>query len=185
MNTTRWTSRGSAAAVAGIAAVASYSHMRALALDHGQDRLLASLLPISVDGLVVVATMALLDGRRRWVAGTALAVGVVASVVANVLAAEPTLIGRCISAWPAVALFGVVEILARPGKSERPVRTSDAAEDPKLGSNAAEVRKALAEPHPVAAVHALTTVAPVSPAPAGARHVGRKVRTSPLTGKPF
>jgi hypothetical protein len=105
---------GSALIVAAIAAYASYSHMRHLALAYGQDRAVATMLPISVDGMMVVATVALGDGRRqRWSAWLAFWTGVAASVVANVLAAEPSAIARCISAWPAVAFLLVVEVITR------------------------------------------------------------------------
>jgi len=44
-------------------------------------QLIAALLPISVDGMMVVATVALGDGRRhRWSAWLAFWTGVVASV---------------------------------------------------------------------------------------------------------
>ncbi|MEH1014586.1 DUF2637 domain-containing protein [Micromonospora sp. CPCC 206060] len=45
--------------VAGVAALASYRHMRGLALQYGEDNLTASTLPLSVDGLVVVASIGL------------------------------------------------------------------------------------------------------------------------------
>jgi len=107
-------SRASAATVAGIAAIASYTHMRHLALAHGQDRLIATLLPLSVDGLVIVAAVAIGDGRaNRWSAWLAFWVGISASVMANVLAAPPEVLARCISAWPAVALLLVVEVISR------------------------------------------------------------------------
>lgn len=103
--------------VAAIAALASYSHMRGLALRCGQPELIADLLPVSVDGMMVVATVALGDGRRnRWSAWVAFWTGVAASVTANVLAAEPSGIARCISAWPAVAFLLVVEVITRGGQ---------------------------------------------------------------------
>lgn len=117
INGRRLASIASALAVAGIAAVASYSHMRHLALQYGQDQLIATLLPVSVDGMLVVATVALGDGRQyRWSAWLAFWVGVVASVIANVLAAEPSAIARCISAWPAIAFLLVVEVITRGGR---------------------------------------------------------------------
>ncbi|MFU8873261.1 DUF2637 domain-containing protein [Micromonospora sp. SL4-19] len=45
--------------VAGVAALASYRHMRGLALEYGEDDLTANTLPLSVDGLVVVASIGL------------------------------------------------------------------------------------------------------------------------------
>jgi hypothetical protein len=77
--------------------------------------------PVSVDGMMVVATIALGDGRHnRWSAWLAFWSGVAASVVANVLAAEPSMVARTISAWPAVAFLLVVEVITR-GARIRPV----------------------------------------------------------------
>jgi hypothetical protein len=120
-------SRTSATVVAGIAAVASYTHMRHLALQYGQEPLIATLLPLSVDGLVVVAAVAIGDGRKyTWSAWLSFWVGISASVVANVLAARPDPIARAISAWPAIALLLVVEVLSRSGKpSPAPVPVDD------------------------------------------------------------
>lgn len=46
---------------------------------------------------------------KRWAGGTFL-LGAAASVAANVLVAEPTAIGRAVSAWPAVALLLTVHL---------------------------------------------------------------------------
>ena len=87
-----------------------------MALRYGQPELIADLLPLSVDGMMAVATIALGDGRRnRWSAWLAFWTGVAASVLANVLAAEPSVVARCISAWPAIAFVLVVEVITRGG----------------------------------------------------------------------
>jgi hypothetical protein len=121
MNARRFASLAGALVVATIAALASYSHMRSLALQYGQSELIADLLPISVDGMMAVATVALSDGRRnRATAWLAFWTGVGASVAANVLAAEPSTVARCISAWPAVAFVLVVEVITRGGRIAPP-----------------------------------------------------------------
>ncbi len=102
--------------VTGVAAIGSYSHMRALALEHGQGEFLASILPLSVDGLLAVASIVLSEDREanRPASGWARAsfvLGVAASIAANVEAAQEDPISRLISAWPAVALLFVVEML--------------------------------------------------------------------------
>ena len=51
--------------------------------------------------------------RIRWAVRGALALGVAASVVANVLHAEPTLVGRAIAAWPPLALLLTIELISR------------------------------------------------------------------------
>ncbi|WP_052710815.1 DUF2637 domain-containing protein [Pseudofrankia sp. DC12] len=102
--------------VAAIAAAVSYRHMRGVALDHGEDHTAAAIIPISVDGLIVAASMTLLAdsraGRRRTLLPYALlALSSAASVAANVMHAEPTLAARVIAAWPSAALIGAYELL--------------------------------------------------------------------------
>ncbi|MGH9289527.1 MAG: DUF2637 domain-containing protein [Acidimicrobiales bacterium] len=102
-------------AVALVAAVASYDHQRSLAEMAGENWR-AWLLPISVDGLVLVASRTMLVHRRighpgGLLAWVALLLGLTASLAANVAAAEPTLIGRLVAAWPPVALLFSYELL--------------------------------------------------------------------------
>lgn len=83
--------------VSAVAAVVSYAHMRAVALAAGEGWR-AEVLPLSVDGLLVAASLVLLLRRR---AGRSAGVlvwlsmlrGVGASLAANVAAAEPTVLG--------------------------------------------------------------------------------------------
>jgi hypothetical protein len=137
VNARRFASLAGTTAVTTIAAVASYAHMRDLALTAGQSPLLAALLPISVDGMMLVATVALGDGRRsKWSAWAAFLVGVAASLAANVMAAGPDMTARVVSAWPAVALLLTVEVLARSGRAPEvdpvaaPVPAADVASVP-------------------------------------------------------
>ncbi|MFJ5542428.1 DUF2637 domain-containing protein [Micromonospora chalcea] len=125
MNARRVASIAGTVAVTVVAAVGSYDHMRTLALEAGQSPLLATILPLSVDGLILVGTLALGDGRRaRWSAWLAFLVGVAASLAANVIVADPDPVSRVVSAWPAVALLLTVEVLARSGKrTEVPAET--------------------------------------------------------------
>jgi hypothetical protein len=122
MNGTRLARNLSAGAVAGIAAIASYEHMRTLAGSYGQATLIANLMPLSVDGLIIVSAIAMADDKRsqhnvRWSARVAFVTGVCASIAANVLATPGGLVARLISAWPAVSLLMVVEVLSRRGKA--------------------------------------------------------------------
>ncbi len=120
MNVRRFASLAGTVAVTVIAAAASYDHTRKLAEMAGQPPILAALLPLSVDGLVLVGTAAIGDGRRRTgSAWAAFMTGVAASLAANVMAAEPNTLSRLVSAWPAVALLLTVEILARSGQDGR------------------------------------------------------------------
>jgi hypothetical protein len=113
-----WVGRVTTAAVlsvALVAAVASYEHMRALAETAGEGWR-AWLLPISVDGLAVAASMTMLVRRRAGLPAGALAwvallLGLGASLAANVAAAEPTVQGRLVAAWPPVGLLLAYELL--------------------------------------------------------------------------
>lgn len=102
--------------LAGIAAIVSFRHMHELCLRHGEDQLAAVLIPLAVDGAIVVASMSILLANRYGSRGGVLAwvmllVGSFASLGANIAVAEPSLIGRIIAAWPSVALIGSYELL--------------------------------------------------------------------------
>jgi hypothetical protein len=120
----RWVQRVTTAAVlsvALVAAVASYEHMRALAEVAGEGWR-SWLLPISVDGLAVAASMTMLVRRRVGersgaLAWAALLVGLGASLAANVAAAEPTVVGRLVAAWPPVGLLLSYELLLQQIKA--------------------------------------------------------------------
>jgi Protein of unknown function (DUF2637) len=63
------------AAVAAVAAVISYQHAYELVTTHGETGLTARLLPFTVDGLILAASVLILDASRRhslyhpWPAG--------------------------------------------------------------------------------------------------------------------
>jgi len=101
--------------VAAVAAVVSYAHMQEVAERAGEGWR-SWLLPLSVDGLVVAASMVLLTRRRAGLPGgrlawCALLGGVGASLAANVAAAEPTATARVVAAWPALAFAVAFELL--------------------------------------------------------------------------
>jgi hypothetical protein len=108
--------------VAAVAATASYDHQRRLAELAGEGWQ-SWLLPLSVDGLLTAATMLMLTRRRAGqpagtLTWTTLALGIVTSVAANVVGADPTLadpelVGRLVAAWPPLALFLSLELLMR------------------------------------------------------------------------
>lgn len=132
MNPTTFTSRAAAGLVAGIAGFASYNHIVSVARDAGEHGAVAAVLPLSIDGLIVVGTMAMIDdkkhGRRpRWSARVALGFGVVATLAANIASAEPGLKAALVAAAPALAFLIAVEVLARTG---RPITQPDVTEPP-------------------------------------------------------
>lgn len=175
-------------AVAGIAAYASYSHMRELALDHGQTQTVAALLPVSVDGMLIVATIVMREDRqaglrvRLW-AWIAFVLGVGASVIANVLAAADDITSRVISAWPAVALLLVIEVLATGKKAS--VLQTDVPEPAEF--SAEPVKTDVMTPAPVVRPAKKATAAvkvakiraqhPAMPQEEVAKRVGVSVRT--------
>jgi len=106
---------GAVLMVAAVAAIVSFAHMREVAARAGE-QWRAWLLPLSVDGLVVAASMVLLTRRRAGLPGgrlawCALLGGVGASLAANVAAAEPTATARVVAAWPALAFAVAFELL--------------------------------------------------------------------------
>jgi hypothetical protein len=123
--------------LAGIAAVVSFRHMHELCLRHGEDHLAAVLIPLAVDGAIVVASMSILLANRYGSRGgvlawTMLMVASLASLGANIAVAEPSLIGRMIAAWPSVALIGSYELLMsqirRTSADEPAVERADTTE---------------------------------------------------------
>lgn len=108
-------------AVSGIAGYASYWHQVAVALMAGERREIAHVIPLSVDGMLIVAATFMAEDRaegrkpRLW-AVLGFWTGTLASVSANVAGAQPSAIGYVVAAWPAVALLLVVEMWSRKGK---------------------------------------------------------------------
>jgi Protein of unknown function (DUF2637) len=123
------------AAVAAVAAVISYRHAYELVSTHGETGVTARLVPFTVDGLILAASMLMLDASRRNhpapppLARWCLGAGIVATIGANLahgLGHGP--IGALVSAWPALALAGSFELfmtLIRTGHraSEAPSRS--------------------------------------------------------------
>lgn len=109
----------SVSVVAVVAAVVSYVHMHELA-EHAGEEWRSLLVPLSVDGLLVAASMVMLVRRQQgekvgilpWLG---VALGLVASLGANVLSVGElswaNLVPIIVSAWPPVALALSVEFL--------------------------------------------------------------------------
>jgi hypothetical protein len=112
-------------AVAAFAAVVSYSHIYVLGRAHGQDGTAARLLPLSVDGLILAASLVLLHEARNGrevprLARLMLWLGIGATIGANIaFGAGYGLLGALISAWPAVAFIGSVEIAMQQVRRSR------------------------------------------------------------------
>ncbi|MEV4201085.1 DUF2637 domain-containing protein [Micromonospora globbae] len=187
----------SAGAVAAIAAWSSYSHTVHVALTFGERPEVAYALPFSVDGMLVVASVVMVDDKRRNhrvrpVARVAFAAGVLASVVANIAAAHPSVGARIVAAWPAVALLLVVEMLARPPASAGPevppvtaAHIAPAAEA--VGAASAAAEAVVTELPPMLAPARSAAVAPppdVDGQPPITAHRPHPPRTEPVTQAP-
>ena len=120
-------------AVAAFAAVVSYSHIYGLGRAHGQDGTAARLLPLSVDGLILAASLVLLHEARNdrdapRLARFMLWLGIAATIGANIAyGAGYGLLGALISAWPAVAFIGSVEISMEQVRRARVLHTATSA----------------------------------------------------------
>jgi hypothetical protein len=114
-----WLRRCSALLVAGVAAYSSYEHQRRFAAIGGAEATTARLWPLSVDGLVLLASIGLLRAgphatrRSRFTLWLAFGLGIVVSLATNIAAApalrwQPVLV----AGWPPIALLLAVETLA-------------------------------------------------------------------------
>lgn len=130
----RYVTVGSVAVVAGIAAVVSYSHMQQLAERAGEEWR-SWLLPLSIDGLVVAASMVLVTRRRAGLPGgvlawLALGAGVLASLAANIADARPDVTARLVAGWPALAFAVALELLLQQRRAERDQEAGELAPVP-------------------------------------------------------
>ena len=113
----RWAAVASVLAVAAVAGWISYRHAVQVVTAHGEPGSVGRWYPVVIDGLIVGASMVLLDAARhketapplaRWL----LAAGIGATLVVNVLAgAGYGPLGAVIAAWPALAFVGCYELL--------------------------------------------------------------------------
>lgn len=118
----RWAAIGGATVVAVVAAVASFHHMHEVALAAGESPLVAILFPLSVDGLAVVASVALLGSHGQPTNDPAPAAVEVDSVP------EPA---------PAPASTQQFDPAAVPVTRPRPVVVLDGARTPELNGSGA------------------------------------------------
>lgn len=189
MNLTRFARNASAAVVAGIAGYASYWHQVAVATRAGERTEIAHVIPLSVDGMLVVASIVMVDDRQhgrkpRWSARIAFLIGTAATIGANVAGAHPTVLGRTVAAWPALALLLVVEMLSRKGK-----RVLDEPVAQTVVEQAETLTRAAALPVPVSPATGIPANAPATDTPVrvttarvpGTGPQPRRAAVSPLT----
>ena len=118
-------------AVAGFAAVVSYSHFYDLGRAHGQDGTSARLTPLSVDLLILAASLVLLWSARNrpsapWAIRAVLVASVAATIAGNVLdgwADGP--VGAALNGWPGFAFVAAIEIGMWLVRASRKAKASD------------------------------------------------------------
>ncbi len=121
--------------VAGVAAYVSYNHIRSVAVLGHQPGLVAQLLPLAVDGSMLIATLAMAEDKaanrhpRGW-ARFGFWFGAAVSVTANIAATavvhpDPLSIG--VAALAPTILLISVEVVSRPGKPKSETVSSEPA----------------------------------------------------------
>ncbi|MEV4704526.1 DUF2637 domain-containing protein [Actinoplanes sp. NPDC049316] len=141
------------AVVSAVAAIASFRHMKGLALAYGEDQLTAATLPLSADGLIFVASLALLTlaERRRTAAETP-------SGRDGTDGAEAPAAGPADAAAARTAPTTAMEALEAVSLTPAPAAPAPAAPAPAAPAPAA--------PAPAAPAPAPAPAAPAAPAPA-------------------
>jgi hypothetical protein len=182
--------------IACIAAWVSYWHMQDVAVRFGETEISAYLLPISVDGLIIVASVSLVElaGRIRMLEEQKAKAAQTEGIPARFPVAEP-------EAAPAVAPVQFVQpapTFAAPATAFQPLPTREPFAPAAVAGPSAQAQHATdapgsttpvevetderATPEPVSAIPVSPAVAPLrsaeqSPAP--------RVATSPLSGRPL
>jgi hypothetical protein len=116
---TRAAAVGSVLAVAAVAAWISYLHAVQIVSSNGEPGMVGRFYPATIDGVVIAASMVLLDAARHEesaprLAWWMLAAGIGATVTVNVLAGVAYgPLGAVVSAWPAAAFVAGFELLTK------------------------------------------------------------------------
>lgn len=113
----RWATVAAVVAVAAVAAYVSYWHAVTVVTRLGEHDAIGHLYPVTIDGIIVAASMVLLDSARHseaapWLAWPLLAGGVLVTLAANVTYGARS--GLSAAAWavvPALAFVGCYELL--------------------------------------------------------------------------
>ena len=160
--------------VAGVAGYNSYGHQYDVAIMAHQAHMAAVVLPFSVDGMLLAASLAIAEDKangrkpRIW-AVVAFWLGANVSVAANIASVlvhwglDPLAIA--VSGWPPVALLITVEVLSRKGRFEKNPRRVEgarraAAKRATTKKAPARSRKSVTSPTPKVAGQTRTPKAP-------------------------
>jgi Protein of unknown function (DUF2637) len=113
----RWATVLAVVAVAGVAAYVSYWHAVDVVTRHGEQGVKGHLYPVVIDGIIVAASMVVLDSARHREDAPKLAWSMLFAGISVTLAANVTygvsfgLAGALWGAWPALAFVGCYELL--------------------------------------------------------------------------
>jgi hypothetical protein len=113
----RWATIAAVVAVAGVAAYVSYWHAVDVVTGHGERGNIGHLYPVAIDGIIIAASMVLLDAARHVDDAPALAwvllgAGILVTLAANVsYGVQFGVSGALWAAWPALAFVGCYEML--------------------------------------------------------------------------
>jgi len=113
----RWATVLAVVAVAGVAAYISYWHAVEVVTHHGERGVRGHLYPVVIDGIIVAASMVVLDAARHVEAAPKLAWSLLGAGIGVTLAANVAfgvtygLAGALWAAWPALAFVGCYELL--------------------------------------------------------------------------
>ena len=151
-------------AVAVVAGWVSYRHAVTVVTAHGETGWVGRVYPATVDGLIVAASMVLLDAARHRDRAPALAVwllaaGITATLAANILAgAGYGPLGAVVSAWPALAFVGCYELLMMLVRSSARRTASAPGEHPESAPATAPGERS--RPAPASAPESASAAAP-------------------------
>ena len=148
-------------AVAGVAAYVSYWHAVEVVTHHGERGIIGHLYPVLIDGIVIAASMVVLDAARHLEPAPKLAWCLLGSGIAVTLAANVSygvqfgVSGALWASWPAFAFVGCFELLmmlvraaARRAESASPGTFSSAVASTAETAAEASLRTLLAAGNP-------------------------------------
>ena len=113
----RWCAVLAVVAVAGVVGYISYWHAVEVVTRHGETAVRGHLYPVVIDGIIVAASMVVLDAARHRERAPLLSWSLLGSGIGVTLAANVTygvtfgLAGALLAAWPALGFVGCFELL--------------------------------------------------------------------------
>jgi MFS family permease len=178
--------------VAGVAAYVSYGHISEVARLAHQPEALARVLPLSVDGLMLIATLAMAEDKAAnrmprvwarvafWIAA---AVSVAANIASTLVHYGWDWIALAVAGWAPIALLLAIEVVARPGK---PKAETPAPAIPAPSAEAVPTRvipEPVVQAQEVVSAEATRLPIPVSPAPQQRPERKPVTRTGPVVAR--